>query len=160
MVRSGLDGREYGGVDIAAGRELAAEVGWSPDGRFLAAVPWTADGPSGGFAGHGMFLWQAGDVATVDGAGHLALEEQHTTTRRTLSRFDTGRTCELHTQPCRVFDLHLATGLLSEVTVRDADRPRRGGLPWPTIVTGAALLGVAVLLWRRGQRRATGSKIH
>jgi hypothetical protein len=54
-------------------------------------------------------------------------------------------------QTCRVFDLHLATGLLrSDLTVRNAGRPQRG--PWPTPLTIA--VGVAVLvtgygLWRR-----------
>src|ERR1700754_1204157 len=35
-----LDGRESGSVEIPAGRELAAGVGWSPDGGLLATVRW------------------------------------------------------------------------------------------------------------------------
>jgi dipeptidyl aminopeptidase/acylaminoacyl peptidase len=188
-----LDGREYGNVDIAVGRELAAGVGWSPDGRFLATVPWLSDGPfngtTGGDTGHGTFLWKVGDVAfvpvtdtgtpptavpdvvrllgwrsagrvvvaTIDPAGQVALAEVRlgTGTRRTLSRFDTGRTCELGTETCQVFDLHLATGLLPDATVTSAGRPQRG--PWP-MPLNAAIIGVAVvgvgaacLLWRRAR---------
>jgi hypothetical protein len=184
-----ISGRESATVDIAAGRELAAEVGWSPDGQYLATVPWLAEGPfngrSGGDTGHGTFLWKNGDlafvpltdngtpgaavkdvvqllgwrtpetviVATVSPAGRIAIVEVHRDTgaRQTLSRFDTGHTCELHTQTCEVLDLHLATGLLDDLTVRSAGRPQRGG-PWPillTAITSAALLGVAWLLWRR-----------
>src|SRR5258707_8477914 len=55
-----LDGRESGSVHITVGRELAANVGWSPDGGFLATVPWAADGPFDGTVGgntnHGVFL--------------------------------------------------------------------------------------------------------
>ena len=188
-----INGREYATVDIAAGRELAAEVGWSPDGQFLATVPWLAEGPfngrSGGDTGHGTFLWKNGDlafapltdngrptaaiqdvvqllgwrtpetviVATINSAGHVAIVEVHrdTGTRRTLSRFDTGHTCELHTQTCQVFDLHLATGLLHDLTVRSAGRPQRGG-PWPTLLTAsAALLGAGLLLWRRIRSRSS-----
>ncbi|GAA1883136.1 hypothetical protein GCM10009687_59310 [Asanoa iriomotensis] len=188
----GLDGTEFDTVDIAAGRELAPEVGWSPDGRFLATVPWVGDGPTGGFTGHGMFLWDSGDVsfvplddadstptavpdvarllgwrsadtmvvATVDDAQHVTLAEvdRATASRRTLSRFDTGSTCELHTQPCMVFDLHLATGLLPDLTVRDAGNPQRGGVG-PIIVNSlvvATLLGAAYLLWRRLRRTGSG----
>ncbi|MEU7848280.1 hypothetical protein AB0B69_12785 [Micromonospora parva] len=187
-----LDGREYGKVQIPAGRELAAEVGWSPDGRFLATEQWILDGPFNGTTGgdtgrHGTFLWKVGDVdflpvtdtftppaavpdvvqllgwrsadtmvvATSDSAGHLALAEVQlgSGTRRTLSRFDTGRTCELGMQNCEVFDLHLAAGLLPELTVRDAGRPQRG--PWPTpvnVVVAVAVLGAGYLLWRRTRR--------
>ncbi|MEV4539667.1 hypothetical protein AB0J82_38420 [Asanoa sp. NPDC049518] len=173
-----LDGRESNKLDIPAGRELAADVGWSPDGRFLATVP-------EGLTRHDEFLWQVGDVAfisltddgtppttienvtqllgwrssdslivaTINGSDHLALAEvdRGTGSRRTLSRFDIGRTCELHTQTCQVFDLHLATGLLPELTVRDAGRPQRGS-PWPTLVATiitVALAGAGYLVWRR-----------
>ena len=70
-----LDGREYGSVHISRGRELAAGVGWSPDGRFLATMPWLSDGPfngtTGGDTGHGTFLWKVGNVEFVPltGAG-------------------------------------------------------------------------------------------
>ncbi|MFC4150007.1 hypothetical protein ACFO0M_27455 [Micromonospora mangrovi] len=183
-----LDGRELGSVAIPTGRELAAEVGWSPDGTFLATVPWLSDGPftgnSGGDTGHGVFLWKVGDVqfvpvagvrtppapvsdvvqllgwrsassvivATIDDAGHASLLEVQlgAGTRRTLSAFATGRTCELGTQSCQLFDLHLASGLLSDLTVRNAGRPQRG--PLPTIVDaliGVVILGGALLLrWR------------
>ncbi|WBB64824.1 hypothetical protein [Micromonospora sp. WMMD812] len=184
-----LDGREYGSLEIKAGRELAADVGWSPDGRFLATVPWIYDGPFNGTSGgetgrHGTFLWKVGDVdfmpvegtstpptpvrdvvqllgwrsaasvvvATINTAGHTSLAEIQldTGTRRTLSRFDTGHNCELGTQTCQVFDLHLATGLLPDLTVRSAGRPQRG--PRPTLVTvvlGVVVLAAAFLLWRR-----------
>ncbi|MFC0003801.1 hypothetical protein [Micromonospora siamensis] len=178
-----LTGREYARVPVPAGRELAAEVGWSPDGAFLATVPWLGGGPSSGDTSHGNFLWKAGDVefvpiaagtpptrvpdvvqllgwraadslvaVTVDGGGRVSLVEVRlgTGTRRTLSRFDTGHSCELGTQSCQVFDLHLATGLLPQLTVRDAGRPRRG--PWPTPLSGGVgvvLAGAAYLLWRR-----------
>ncbi|MEU5723501.1 hypothetical protein [Micromonospora sp. NPDC047738] len=187
-----VDGREYGSVPIPRGRELAADVGWSPDGTFLATVPWLTDGPfngtSGGNTSHGTFLWKAGDVefvpvsgggtapapvpdvvqllgwrsvgsvvvATINAAGQVALVEVHlgAGTRRTLSRFDTGSTCELGTQGCQVFDLHLATGLLTDLTVRHAGRPHRG--PWPMVlnaVVGVVVLGAAFLLWRRRRTR-------
>ncbi|WP_030487076.1 hypothetical protein [Micromonospora chokoriensis] len=184
-----LDGRESGSVQIPAGRELAANVAWSPDGRLLATVPWVADGPfngtSGGDAGrHGTFLWKAGDVAflpvttastaptpvedvvqllgwrsadtvvaaSINAAGHASVVEVQLGggTRRTLSRFDTGSTCELGMQNCEIFDLHLATGLLPDLTVRSAGRPQRG--PWPmlvNVVLGVAVLGVAFLLRSR-----------
>ncbi|PZF96246.1 WD40 repeat domain-containing protein [Micromonospora deserti] len=183
-----LDGREYGTVQIAEGRELAANVGWSPDGGFLATVPWISEGPfngtTGGDTGHGTFLWKVGSVdfvpvtgastppapvqdvvrlvgwrsagsvvvATINTAGHASLAEVQlgAGTRRTLSRFDTGRTCELGMQSCHISDLHLATGLLPELTVRSAGRPRRG--PWPMIVNaviGVVVLGAAFLVWRR-----------
>ena len=64
-----LNGRENASVEIPAGRELAAEVGWSPDCKFLATVPWFAGGPftgtTGGDTGHGAFLWKGGDVDFV-----------------------------------------------------------------------------------------------
>ncbi len=187
-----LDGRESGAVPIPAGRELAANVGWSLDGRYLATVPWISDGPVNGTTGgdtghHGIFLHKVGDVgflpvadaptppavvrdvvqllgwrsadtvvvATINPAGHLLLVEVQlgTGTRRTLSQFDTGRTCELGDQHCEVFDLHLATGLLPELTVRSAGRAQRG--PWPTLlkaVVGVAVLGAGYLLWRRRNR--------
>ncbi|MGR6320137.1 hypothetical protein Q2K19_25175 [Micromonospora soli] len=182
------DGREYGAVPIPRGRELAADVGWSSDGAFLATVPWLSDGPyngtSGGDTGHGTFLWKAGDVvfvpfpgggtapapvpdvvqllgwrsagsvvvAAINAAGHVSLVEVQlgSNSRRTLSRFDTGTTCELGTQGCQMFDLHLATGLLTDLTVRQARRPQRG--PWPALVNavaGVVVLGAAFLLWRR-----------
>ncbi|MFG2054312.1 WD40 repeat domain-containing protein [Micromonospora sp. NPDC048930] len=188
-----LDGREYGSVQIPGGRELAAEVGWSPDGTLLATVPWLSDGPfdgtRGGDTSHGVFLWKVGDitflpvtgtgtppapvpdvvqllgwrsagslvVATVNDAGHASLAEVRlgAGTRRTLSHFDTGRTCELGTQSCQLFDLHLATGLLPDLTVRNAGRPQRG--PWPMLVNavlGVLVLGAAYLLWRRRRRSA------
>ena len=183
-----LDGREYGSVPIPRGRELTADVGWSPDGRFLATVPWLSDGPfngtTGGDTGHGTFLWKVGNVefvpltgagtppapvpdvvqllgwrspgsaivATVNAAGHASLVEVQlgAGTRRTLSHFDTGRTCELGTQSCQLADLHLAAGLLPDLTVRNAGRPQRG--PWPMLanaVIGVVVLGAALLLWRR-----------
>ncbi|SCG39405.1 hypothetical protein [Micromonospora inositola] len=187
-----LDGRESGSVHITAGRELAANVGWSPDGRFLATVPWAADGPFDGTVGgntnHGVFLsipgnvgfvaitaggtpppapvqdvvqllgWRsAGSVvaATANAAGQLSLTEVQlgAGTRRTLSRFDTGDSCELGMQTCQVFDLQLATGLLPDLTVRHAGRPQRG--PWPatlTIPVATVVLGAALLLWRRVRR--------
>ncbi|GAA4565480.1 hypothetical protein GCM10023176_13700 [Micromonospora coerulea] len=68
-----LDGHEYGSVQITAGRELAANVAWSPDGRFLATVPWLYDGPfngtTGGDTGHGTFLWKVGNVEFVPVTG-------------------------------------------------------------------------------------------
>ncbi|MEU7751215.1 hypothetical protein [Micromonospora sp. NPDC049171] len=187
-----IDGHEYGSVQITAGRELAANVAWSPDGRFLATVPWLYDGPfngtTGGDTGHGTFLWKVGNVeflpltgadtppapvtdvvqllgwrsagsvvvAATNDAGHASLAEVRLDSgnRRTMSRFDTGHSCELGTQPCQLFDLHLATGLLPDLTVRTAGRPRRG--PWPTpvnAVLGVVVLGVALLLWRRRRAR-------
>ncbi|MGW5670234.1 hypothetical protein [Micromonospora sp. NPDC003776] len=192
-----LDGREYGSVPVPRGRELAAEVGWSPDGAFLATVPWLSDGPfngsSGGDTGHGTFLWKAGDVqfmpfpgggtapapvpdvvqllgwrspgsvvvATVNDAGQASLAEVQLGAggRRTLARFDTGRTCELGTQSCQLFDLHVATGLLPDLTVRDAGRPQRG--PWPRVVNAViavVVLGAAFLLWRRIRPSARGRR--
>ncbi|MEU2610605.1 hypothetical protein ABZ570_03305 [Micromonospora sp. NPDC007271] len=179
-----VDGREYGSVPLPHGRELAADVGWSLDGTFLATVPWLTDGPfngtTGGDTGHGTFLWKGGDivfvpftaggtvparvpdvaqllgwgsagsmiVATVNDAGHASLAEVQlgAGTRRTLTHFDTGSTCELGTQNCQVVDLHLATGLLTDLTVRSAGRPQRG--PWPTLLNAAVVLGAAFLLWR------------
>jgi hypothetical protein len=190
-----LEGRESGRVSIPAGRELAANVGWSPDGRFLATVPWAAeDGPAGGSTSHDTFLWRADDlgfvpvgggsppapvgnivrllgwrsagtvvVAATNGSGQLSLVEVPLDGggRRTLTRFDTGRTCELGLQHCQVFDLQLATGLLPEVTVRHAGRPQRG--PWPVALTAGVAVagaGVALLLWRvtraARRRRASG----
>ncbi|MFE9693223.1 hypothetical protein [Micromonospora sp. NPDC005806] len=187
-----VDGREYGNVPIPSGRELAAEVGWSPDGRFLATMPWLADGPFNGTTGgdtrHGTFLWKVGDVkfvpltngssppapvpdvvqllgwrsagsmvvAAVNAAGHTSLAEVQLGggTRRTLAHFDTGSTCELGTQSCQIFDLHLATGLLTDLTVQRANRAHRG--PWPMAlngVVGVVVLGAAFLLWRRIRTR-------
>ncbi|MFR9775390.1 hypothetical protein ACL02O_04945 [Micromonospora sp. MS34] len=192
-----VDGREYGSVPVPTGREVAADVGWSPDGTFLATVPWLSDGPStgtsGGDTGHGTFLWKVGDVefvpfpgggtaparvpdvaqllgwrsadsvivATLDAGGHASLAEVRlgTGTRRTLSRFDTGRTCELGTQSCQLVDLHLATGLLPDLTVRNAGRPQRG--PWPRVVNAVVavgVLGAAFLLWRRIRLSARGRR--
>jgi hypothetical protein len=186
-----LDGHESGSVHITAGRELAANVGWSPDGGFLATVPWAADGPFDGTVGtnHYGFLslarnvdlvaltgmgtgtpkapiedvvqllgWRSAGsmiVATVNAVGQLSLTEVQlgTGARRTLSRFDTGSTCELGTQTCQVFDLQLATGLLPDLTVRHGGSPQRG--PWPitlTIPVAAVVLGTALLLWRRTRR--------
>ncbi|WP_405117123.1 hypothetical protein OG559_26720 [Micromonospora sp. NBC_01405] len=187
----GLDGRETGRIDIPSGRELAADVGWSPDGRFLATAPWTVDGPftgtTGGDTGHGAYLWKTGEVefvpvtntstppapvpdvvrllgwrsagsvivATIDADDHTSLAEVRLDdgSRRTLSRFDTGSTCELGMQICHTYDLHLATGLLPDLIVRSAGRPRRGPLP---MIVSAVVLGAAFLLWRRARlsRRA------
>ncbi|MGW1059155.1 hypothetical protein [Micromonospora rubida] len=186
-----LDGRGIGSIEIPAGRELAADVGWSPDGRFLATVPWFSGGPftgtTGGDTGQGVFLSTVGDVdfvpvtgastppapvpgvvrllgwrsassvivMTSDADEHASLTEVRLDdgTRRTLSRFDTGSTCELGMQSCHIADLHLATGLLPNLTVRSAGLPRRG--PRPVLVS-AVVLGAAFLLWRRARlsRRA------
>ncbi|MEU8260409.1 hypothetical protein AB0C02_07285 [Micromonospora sp. NPDC048999] len=179
-----LDGSEYGTVPIQDRRELAADVGWSPDGTFLATVPWISEGPSNGGDTHHTFLYELGDVefvpladagapptgvrgvarllgwrsassvlvAVFNDAGHAALVEVQldTGTRQTLSRFDTGSTCELGMQHCQITDLHLATGLLPDLTVRSAGRPQRG--PWPLLldaVIAAVVLGAAFLVWRR-----------
>jgi hypothetical protein len=182
-----LDGRESGIVPIPDGRELAANVGWSPDGRLFAIVPWAAGNGPGG-TNHGVFLSVAGDVnflavtgggtpppapvqgvvqflgwrsaasivgATANHAGQLSLTEVQlgAGARRTLSRFDTGSTCELGTQTCQVFDLQLAAGLLPDLTVRHADHPQRG--PWPAALTTAiaiAVLAAALLVSRRVRR--------
>jgi hypothetical protein len=49
--------------------------------------------------------------------------------------------------------LHLATGLLPDLTVRHAGRPQRGPLPaLVNVAIGVAVLGVAFLLWRRLRR--------
>ncbi|MET8835937.1 hypothetical protein ABZV78_18725 [Micromonospora sp. NPDC004540] len=195
-----LDGREHGSVQIPSGRELAAEVGWSPDGRLLATVPWIYEGPLNGTTGgdtghHGTFLWKVGDiefvpvtgsgtppapvpdvvqllgwrsmgsvvVATINAAGHMSMAEVQVGagTRRTLSRFDTGSTCELGIESCQLFDLHLATGLLPELGVRHSGRPQRG--PWPTLLTavlGVVVLGAAFLLWRRQRPPASLRQHH
>ncbi|MGS2619856.1 hypothetical protein ACVCAH_36070 [Micromonospora sp. LZ34] len=104
----------------------------------------------------------AGSVvaATTNAAGQLSLTEMQlgAGTRRILSRFDTGSTCELGTQTCQVSDLRLATGLLPDLTVRPAGRPQRG--PWPlalTIPVATVFLGTALLLGRR-LRRDTGGR--
>ncbi|MEH1168472.1 hypothetical protein V6V47_24110 [Micromonospora sp. CPCC 205539] len=186
-----LDGREYGSVPMTAGRELAANVGWSPDGRFLATVPWIAEGPSGGITGHGQYQWKVGDVAflpvvdagtpppppvpdigqllgwrsadsvvvtTIDAEGHVALAEVRlgSGARRTLSRFDTGSTCELGMQTCHIYDLDVATGLLPDLTVRSAGRPNRGPqrMLVSAVIGGGVVLGAALLLWRRRRRSA------
>ncbi|WP_238013689.1 WD40 repeat domain-containing protein [Dactylosporangium sp. AC04546] len=171
-----LDGRSIGTVEIPAGRELAAGVGWTPDGRFLATVP-------SGFVLHSTFLWNEGDVTFVpvtDGATPpapvtgvvqvlgwrsatklvaatlpmgLSSIDLTTGARERLSLFDTGSTCELGMQSCQVFDLQLATGLLADATVRPASSPDRG--PWPlalTIPIAVVLLGATYLLWRRLRR--------
>ncbi|GAA2615988.1 hypothetical protein GCM10010399_53680 [Dactylosporangium fulvum] len=193
-----LDGRESGSVHITVGRELAANVGWSPDGRFLATVPWAGAGPAGsGGTDHGVFLstprnvdfvavadgdtppgpvqdvvqllgWRSAQsiiVAAANAKGQLSLAEVQlgADTRRTLSRFDTGSTCELGLQTCQVFDLQLATGLLPDLAVRNASRPQRG--PWPLALTVPAVGGgVAVLLlvWRlrvRHRRRRLSGQL-
>jgi putative transposase len=159
-----------------------SNVGWSPDGRFLATVPWISEGPSNGGDTHDTFLYEIGVefvpvtdagapparvrdvarllgwrsagsavVAAVNDAGHASLVEVQldTGTRRTLSRFDTGSTCELGMQNCEISDLHLATGLLPDLTIRSAGRPQRG--PWPLLVNAVfttVVLGAAFLLWR------------
>jgi WD40 repeat protein len=187
-----LGGRETARVRIPGGRELAANVGWSPDSRFLATVPWAADGPfdgtSGGNTNHGVFLslpldvefvaitaggtsppapvqdvvqllgWRSVDsmiVLATNDAGQLSLAEVWlgNGSRRTLSRFDTGSSCELGSRSCQVFDLQLATGLLPDLTVRHAGRPQRG--PWPAPVTvpvAFTVIGAALLLRRRIRR--------
>jgi WD40 repeat protein len=187
-----LDGHETTRVRIPSGRELAANVGWSPDSRFLATMPWAADGPSDGTSGgntnHGVFLslpldvefiaitasgtpppapvqdvvqllgWRSADsmvVATTNDASQLSLAEVQPSngSRRTLSRFDTGSSCELGTQNCQVFDLQLATGLLPHLTVRNAGHPQRG--PWPaplTIPVAFTIIGAGLLIWRRIRR--------
>lgn len=55
-----------------------------------------------------------------------------TGTRRPLSRFDTGRTCELGTQTCGSSICTSPPGLLPDLTVRSAGRPQRG--PWPMLL--------------------------
>jgi dipeptidyl aminopeptidase/acylaminoacyl peptidase len=185
-----LAGRETATVPLPKGRELAAGVGWTPDGAFLATVPWAASGPFDGTVGgntaHGTFLSLAGTVdfvavdrnaappapvldvvqllgwrsagsmlvlATND-RGQLSFAEVAlgSGARRTLSRFDTGSTCELGMQTCQVWDLHLATGLLPDLVVREAGSPQRG--PWPLAltvpITGVVI--VVVLVWRRRRR--------
>jgi hypothetical protein len=55
-----LNGQETGRVHIPIGQELAANVGWTPDGAFLATMSWPDDGASNGTPGllipHGVFL--------------------------------------------------------------------------------------------------------
>jgi dipeptidyl aminopeptidase/acylaminoacyl peptidase len=98
-------------------------------------------------------------VLDADAVGHLtiALVDLRDGSRRVLSRFDTGSTCEFGTQSCQVFDLQLATGLLPGVTVRDAGWAHRG--PWPAwfaLTVTVPAVSVAVLAWwliRRRTRR-------
>jgi hypothetical protein len=52
-----------------------------------------------------------------------------------------------------VSDLQLATGLLPNLTVRNAGRPQRG--PWPTPLTipvAFTVIGAALLIWHRIRR--------
>ncbi|GAA3216193.1 WD40 repeat domain-containing protein [Dactylosporangium siamense] len=103
-------------------------------------------------------------VLDADAVGHLtiALADLRAGTRRVLSRFDTGSSCEFGTQSCQVFDLQLATALLPGVTARDAGWAHRG--PWPAwfmLTVGVPTIGVAVLVWwlirRRSRRLPTGT---
>jgi len=114
----------YGVLDLATGshRPITADtdtfLGWLGSDRALVFTPSTVDNGDD----------QLAEVA-LDGPG-----------RTTLSRFDTGRSCELGMQTCQTFKLTVAAGLLPELTVRPAGDPDRG--PWPTW----ALLAVAVPL--------------
>ncbi|MEU7865340.1 WD40 repeat domain-containing protein [Dactylosporangium sp. NPDC049140] len=179
-----LNGHEEGVVPIGAGRGLVAGVGWSPDGRFLATVPWVS-----GTSDHDSFItdnvdatfvpldpatptpsplhdvarvlgWRDPDhaiAAAVNASGRLSLIEitLPTNERRVLSRFDAGSSCELGMQHCEVIDLQLAAGLLPDLDVRTARSPDRGPWPWLLRVPVAALLTTAAALtWFLMRRRA------
>ncbi|HTJ39802.1 MAG TPA: hypothetical protein VL738_41870 [Dactylosporangium sp.] len=176
-----LNGHEDGVVALDSGRGLVAGVGWSPDGRFLATAPWSGGSGHGSFLtdpGDVQFVpvapqatppgavedvvrmlgWRdAGRIvaATVDSpGGRLSLSEIDLGSgqRRVLSRFDTGRSCELGMQQCEVYDLQLAAGLLPDLAVRHAGSPDRGPWPWILRIPAAVLLAGALLLWWRLSR--------
>lgn len=83
---------------------------------------------------------------------------------RVLATFSTARDCEFFNQDCMVDDLHLATGLIGQMTVPRAGPPEYG--PWPprlvtafVLAAGILVLGVTVatrLLIRRRRRRRPG----
>jgi hypothetical protein len=85
-----------------------------------------------------------------------------------IATFSTATDCEFGTQDCMVNDLHLATGLIGQLTIRRAGPPERG--PWPqrvvsfTIVAAGILIigGTAttgLILRRRRRRRPAGPVI-
>jgi hypothetical protein len=105
-------------------------LGWRSSDRVLVFTPSSADN---------------GDDQLAD----LSLDG----TRKTLSRFDTGRSCELGMQTCQTLELTVASGLLPDLTVRPAGSPQRG--PWPTsmlLLIGIPITVVAVLIVFAGHK--------
>ena len=117
--------------------------------------------------------WHSGDHVLVltpsptdSGGEELADVSLHGEARTVLSRFDTGRSCELGIQTCQVFEIEVATGLLQSMTVRPAGEPDTGPWPWPMRLLVAApfilVAGLAALVFylvrRSRRRRAAMSK--
>ncbi|WP_433055012.1 WD40 repeat domain-containing protein [Dactylosporangium sp. CS-033363] len=178
-----MEGFEDGTVTIPAGQGLVARVAWSPDGRFLATVPWdgnarddtiylrdkgpvtfvplapttTAPAPIDHVAR--PLGWRDADhliAATTDDHDRPSLTEITVSTgdRRPLSSFDTTQSCEFGTQHCEVSDLQLATALLPNLTVRPAQSPDNGPWPQPLRILAVALpLAFAALVLLMLQRR-------
>jgi len=86
---------------------------------------------------------------------------------RVLATFSTATDCEFGSQDCMVNDLHLATGLIGQMTVRRAGPPEYG--PWPprlvtafVLAAGILVVGVTVatrLILRRRRRRRAGRSV-
>jgi Tol biopolymer transport system component len=117
-----------------------------------------------------MFLgWRSGDHVLVltpsptDSGGEELTDVSITDgTKTVLSRFDTGRTCELGMQTCQVSQIAVAADLLQAMTVRPAGVPDRG--PWPSsmrLLVGAPCVLVAglaaLVVYRLRRRRRRGS---
>ncbi len=158
------------------GLGLVPGTAWSPDGRWLALIPWNEDGAGGRQPGAGpmpygktTFIdatgvgWKAPDpvepgsllgwrnpetvIMLRDGALYeVGLETGQT---KHWSSFDKPHSCGLWTKECQTFEIQLATGLLNSVVVKPATGAQRG--PWPVwlqLVTATATILLGIVLFR------------
>lgn len=178
-----LDGRRVGVVPTPPLMGLVSNVGWSPDGRLLALRSQETQTSSrttlalflsvtGGGAlrvernpagvDEELLGWTAPDrVLTLrsrEGYSDIGrvIEELSLAggSRRVVTRFDTGNSCERLLSDCRTQGVRLAQGLLQSLTSRTAGRPDRG--PWPIGLRVAVVIGVELVLlggWKLLQRR-------
>jgi dipeptidyl aminopeptidase/acylaminoacyl peptidase len=165
-----LSGNRRRELDLAATQQLAGGTAWSPDGRYLAVQE-----PTAGWGTRFSFLDATGSGAPVPAPVELALprvllgwrspgvvlvghaEWAGGPTSIAEVPLDGSPDQQVSWPPAGVANLHLASGLLAEVEIRDAGPPRWGPLPASlrtaaVVLAGALVVLVVAVAWRRGRR--------
>jgi hypothetical protein len=166
-----LDGHQTGGFHLPDGADLVSTVPWSPDGTRIPvatgestygfvdprlaqpAAPTVLSGVTLlGWRGPSTVVALAQDASSGE---NQIVEVSLVDGRRTvLSRFPNPDWCGLFTT-CAVYQIQLASGLLSSATVRGSDPDRGLSLPLfrAGLVVAGTLLVVGLGLWLDRRRR-------